>query len=124
MPLLSSDELVWEIGYRHANEHWYYYRMKLLWRGLPVINSAVRNPNEDGSPRDEIGMCHSDCDGLRHIIDYALNSGRPVAWDSIEPDTRLAVYPAQLGHSATIQVSIFTIRAAPATRARSASKID
>ena len=93
MPQLASEHLVWNIRYHHANTDWYYYRMTLHWKGLPVINPGIRHKNDNDTPPDEYGLCHNDCDGLRHILDFALSSGRPVAWDCIEPDMSLAIYP-------------------------------
>ena len=93
MPRLSSEDLVWDIRYSSVNTNWYYYRMTLHWKGIPVVNPATRNPSDDGSVRDAFGICNENGDALRHIFDYALATGRPAAWDAVEQDSLIAIYP-------------------------------
>jgi hypothetical protein len=67
--------------------------MTFHWQGQPVVNPAVRYPSDKENPRDEFGICQNDYDGLRQIFDRALSTNKPCAWDSIEPDTSIAIYP-------------------------------
>ncbi|MDT8391994.1 MAG: hypothetical protein RRC34_15950 [Lentisphaeria bacterium] len=96
MPKLESEQLTWTIRYHNANSDWYYYRMTLHWQGQPVINPSIRYPSDDGIPRDEFGICQNDYDGLRELFDRALSTNKPCAWDSLEPATRIAIYPGTM----------------------------
>lgn len=58
-----------------------------------MVNPEIRYSSNDGTPNDEFGICQDNCDGLRRLFDLALSTNRPCAWNSIEPDTRIAIYP-------------------------------
>lgn len=95
MPKLISEaeDLVCNIWYNGVRDDWYYYRITLHWKGKPVINPDVRFPYSDGSPQDTFGFYHHEGDGLRNIFDYALSTGHSCAWDCVEPDISMAIYP-------------------------------